>query len=304
MSEPNASKSEEIPLEDIDRLLATEDPEFAKSLEEVRAVDSNKEVIIEADAIDEGLVVDEQIEVKPEGRLARWRHALRMRLMTMKARAKHRLMSALSASVVFIRTRPKELLLYLIAMARATISSLQVPVKAFRAANRWQRLGALAMILCFVAALWVLLANVKGVWLPQLNPPILHSFVPLADHLETFDRKDPGQSFYTAFPQERHEFLFPKMKVNLKRTAENPLPMGAFEVIVLLDSSDTAVEVHDREVEFSDLLQRVFEDETFPDLETEIGKNTLKSHLKRELNQKLTQGWVKDVNFKTFILKP
>jgi flagellar basal body-associated protein FliL len=80
--------------------------------------------------------------------------------------------------------------------------------------------------------------------------------------------------------------------------------MGAFEIVVLLDSKDTAIEVADRQVEFFDLLQRVFEEESFNDLETELGKSKLKSHLKRELNQKLTQGWAKDISFKTFILKP
>jgi flagellar basal body-associated protein FliL len=94
------------------------------------------------------------------------------------------------------------------------------------------------------------------------------------------------------------------MKVNLRRTAENPNPMGAFEVIVQVDSKDTAIELRDREVELNDHLQRVFEEETFSDLETEIGKARLKTSLKRELNQKLTQGWVKDISFKTFVLKP
>ena len=86
-----------------------------------------------------------------------------------------------------------------------------------------------------------------------------------------------------------------------KATAENPNPMGAFELVVELDSDDTAIEVRDREVEFFDHVQRVFEDETFRDLETVLGKDRLKSRIKRELNHKLTQGWVKDVKFKTFV---
>ena len=80
--------------------------------------------------------------------------------------------------------------------------------------------------------------------------------------------------------------------------------MGAFELIVLLDSKDTAIEIRDREVEFFDLLQRVLEEESFADLESELGKQRLKGRVKRELDQKLTQGWIKDINFKTFILKP
>ncbi len=90
----------------------------------------------------------------------------------------------------------------------------------------------------------------------------------------------------------------------MKRPKENENPMGAFEIIVLLDSKDTAIEVRDREVELHDALQRVFEDESYGELESESGKGRLKSRLKRELNAKLTQGWVKDVTFKHFIIKP
>lgn len=50
-----ANTEDEIPLEDIDKILAAEDPDFAKSLEEVRAVEVDKSVVIEASAIDETL---------------------------------------------------------------------------------------------------------------------------------------------------------------------------------------------------------------------------------------------------------
>ena len=208
------------------------------------------------------------------------------------------------ACVVFLKTRPKEFFFYALSVARVLRQEFMVPVRAFQEASQLKRSAALVLIAIAIASLWVLLANVKGIWLPQISEPILNSFESVADHVQTFQPKEEGESFYSAFPQERHEFLFPKMKVNLRRTSDSPNPMGAFEVIVLLDSKDTAIEVSDREVEFFDLLQRAFEEESFTDLESELGKNRLKSRLKRELNQKLTQGWAKDISFKSFILKP
>lgn len=80
--------------------------------------------------------------------------------------------------------------------------------------------------------------------------------------------------------------------------------MGAFEVVVKVDSRDSAIEVRDREVEFFDLVQRVFEAETYPDLSSKPGKIKLKARLKREMNEILSQGWVQEVSFKTFVLKP
>jgi flagellar basal body-associated protein FliL len=221
-----------------------------------------------------------------------------------RQRFKAWIIAQLVAFVVFLRTRPKEYFFYGLKMAKATAKQVVVPIEAYQSATKLQRLAVVTLLALAVGSAWVLKHNFMGVWLPAINEPLLRTFEPLADHVETYQRKDNGESFYAAFPQERYEFLFPKLKVNLRRTAENPNPMGAFEIIVLMDSKDTAIEARDREVEFFDLLSRVFEDETFNDLETELGKGRLKSRLKHELNQKLTQGWVKDISFKTFILKP
>jgi flagellar basal body-associated protein FliL len=125
-----------------------------------------------------------------------------------------------------------------------------------------------------------------------------------ADNVETYETAAGAESFYAAFPQEVHEFLFKKMKVNLRRTSENPNPMGAFEVVVGVDSQDTAVELRDREVEFHDMLQRLFEEELVTELDSETGKKILKGRVRKELNGKLTQGWIKEVHFKSFVLKP
>src|ERR1700722_7924860 len=66
-------KSGEISLEDIDKLLETEDPEFTKSLEEVRAVEPSKDVVIDAAAIDESLAGDGDLAAKEsEVKLSRW----------------------------------------------------------------------------------------------------------------------------------------------------------------------------------------------------------------------------------------
>ncbi len=309
---PKDQTPSEIPLEDIDALLASEDPEFAKSLEEVRAVAPDANITIEASAVDDtdtaGEIKNVNEEALAETRFAKFKVRVKLKWRAywsgLRMRLRARSQQAGKDLVIFLKTRPKEFLLFSIAMSKTGFKNAMVPVRAFQDASATQRLAVLMLVATLVGSLWVLLANFKGIWLPHIHEPILASFAANADHVETFDAKDNGESFYSAFPQERHEFLFPKMKVNLRPTQENPLPMGAFEIVVQLDSMDTAIEVRDREVEFNDLLQRACEEETFSDLETELGKSRLKSLIKRELNQKLTQGWIKDVNFKTFILKP
>jgi flagellar basal body-associated protein FliL len=300
-------KAEEVPLEDIDKLLEAEDPEFTKSLEEVRAVEVDKNVVIEASVEagdDMGADAQGAAEEKPETRAGKIKAWIRQKKSNFKAALRVRLANFKKDALVWVKTKPKEYALFAFAMLRLGLKKAAVPVRAYQEASKLQKLTLLLLAAMTAGALWVLRSNVRGIWIPAINEPLLGTFEDFADSVETYDPKDGGESFYSAFPQERHEFLFGKMKVNLKRTSENPNPMGAFELVVQVDSKDTAIELKDREVEFSDHLQRVFEDETFNDLEMEVGKAKLKAKLKRELNQKLTQGWVKDIDFKTFILKP
>ena len=297
------SKAEEIPLEDIEKLLEAEDPEFSKELEAVKAIENNLDVNIEATVVseDESAAPGKELQ---ESRWSKFRARLRMSIYTFKLNSKARLKTLGKDSLIFLRMKPKEYALYLMVMAKILAKKATVPFALFRSASLTQRLGVLILTLVAAAGLWVLLNNLRGVWLPGLNRPILASLADQAEWVEIYDPKEGVESFYSAFPQERHEFLFRRMKVNLKAANESSNPMGAFEVIVALDSKDTAIEIRDREVEFFDSLQRVFEEETFNDLESDLGKGKLKGRVKRELNQKLTQGWVKEVSFKTFILKP
>lgn len=300
------SPKDEVPLEDIDRLLAEEDPEFTKSLEEVRAVEIDKNVVIEATVIDETLGEETAVIAEDEkvGRFKKALHQIRAKITSLRHGFRARLIQFGKDALVWLKVRPKEYALFALALSIQVYGRLKVPAKSFAQAPRLVQLSIFILIGVMVAVFWVFKANLKGIWIPHLMDPILTSLEPKADFVETYDPKAGTESFYAAFPQEVHEFLFKKMKVNLRRTAENPLPMGAFEVVVEVDSKDTAVELRDREVEFHDLLQRLFEDELVTQLDGETGKKVLKGRIRKELNAKLTQGWIKDIHFKTFVLKP
>jgi flagellar basal body-associated protein FliL len=304
----DTSKVEDIPLENIEKLLEAEDPGFTKSLEEVRAVETDKSVEIQATELGDHFVIEDRADEKIDPGTSTFLQKIKMQLRELwfvfRLRVKNRIILFWCDALIFLKGQPRELALYGFATFKVFIKSAKIPLKAFSGASRKRRFAFLALGIFFVATLGVLLANMKGVWLPPLHPPILKSFGEHAEWRETYDPREEGESFYQAFPQERHEFLFKILKVNLKRPSENANPMGAFEIIVLLDSEDTAIEVHDREVELYDAVQRVVEEETYADLESEAGKGRLKSRLRREMNSKLTQGWVKDVSFKTFIIKP
>lgn len=296
--------SDEVPLHDLDALLEAEDPGFTKALEEVRNVEIDKSIEIEATITDPDEVDGDVREDSSESGQAKWRPRVRALWVAWKVRQKARLIQAARGALAFLKTRPKEYARYAWALTKTAAKRSMEPWRAFSGADRATKAMVAIFAAMVAAGVWILTANLKGVWIPRLSEPIIRRNSDKADWVETSDPKDGVESFHSAFPQERIEFLFRKFKVNLRRGPENPNPMGAFELLVSVDSKDTGIEVRDREVELFDLLQRVFEDETFVDLETETGKNKLKSRIKKEINQKLTQGWVRDVSFKTFILKP
>lgn len=305
-----ASTEDEIPLEDIDKILAAEDPDFAKSLEEVRAVEVDKSVVIEASAIDETLgeeAIAAQAEPAAdtqENFLKRSIRRFKTRIQTARQNFKHNLRKFAADALIFLKTKPKEYALFGFALLRQGLKAAGKPLKAFAAAPRIFQIGVLIFAFMIAATASVLIANLKGIWIPHLMEPLLTSLADHAEFVEEFDPKTETQTFYAAFPQDVHQFLFKKFKVNLRRTQDNPNPMGAFELVVEVDSKDTAVELNDREVELHDFLQRLFEEETYTDLVSDLGKARVKSRIKKELNTKLTQGWTRDVSFKTFVLKP
>lgn len=128
-------------------------------------------------------------------------------------------------------------------MLKLAIKQAGVPIRAYQDASKFQKLTLMVLIAMCAGTVWVLRSNIRGIRIPQINEPLLGSFQDFADTTDSYDPKEGGESFYSAFPQEIHEFLFGKMKVNLRRTSENPNPMGAFELVVQVDSKDTAIEL-------------------------------------------------------------
>src|SRR5207253_2699543 len=109
--------------------------------------------------------------------------------------------------------------LFTFAMLKIGAKKAAVPIRAYQDASKLQKLTLMILLAMIAGTAWVLRSNIRGIWIPALNEPLLGNFEDFADDVETYDPKDGGESFYSAFPQEIHEFLFGKMKVNLKRTA-------------------------------------------------------------------------------------
>ena len=304
---------DEVSLDEIDRLLKEDDPDFALQLTELQTIGSEGEVVIESAVPgEESLPTEDDVS-----RRGRWfeNYPALDKLLAPLGRARSRLYaqwlmtrtqtgSIMRQILIYCRTLPIEFVKYCRSVGGDLKGKIRAGVSAFFQLSRIQKMAWVAFVALIVAIPIFLKLNLVGVWLPQLFPRIVSDLTLAADRVWEPQVKADWVGLYRAFPQEEIEFLFPKIVVNLRTTSTLRNPMGAFEFYVVMDSQDAALEVQARQRELHDRLQRAIEEQTYADLSSPLGKKLVKDLLRNELNEVLTQGWVKDVLFKTMVLKP
>lgn len=304
------TKLEEVSLEEIDRILQEDDPAFSAALNEIRTVGVEAEVEIESAVEVDDSLPEETGEEKTPGKVSPLRKLLapisklKTRFYTRWLRLRTQAIVLFNQLALYARTLPVEFWQYLkvtFATARALLNKV---IDAFLELSLGMKLMWVGFVGLSILTVVIFYSNLRGVWLPNLYPDAIHDVTTLADKVWTEPADEPRLSLYRAFPQEEIEFLFPKVIVNLKRTNNYQNPMGFFEFYVVMDSKDSALEAQARQGELHDHLQRELEEQTYAELASPLGKRRVKDILKRELNDKLTQGWVRDVLLKSMVLKP
>lgn len=128
----------------------------------------------------------------------------------------------------------------------------------------------------------------------ELNPEV-QSYNPLTESELLFDNPKFAKNLVT----------MSKMKANIKKSADSSdNPMLALELNIEGTSAEVTIEIKDREAEFKDILLRQAEDFTYSQLDTVEGKRELLNSFRTEMNKSLTQGQVRRVLLRSFILKP
>lgn len=316
-SSSTSDGSDVISLDDLDQMLADEDPEIADSLSDLKDDSETQDIEIESALADEAMSVDSEFG-EGQGRwlsrfprlaklfqplqklIARIRSFFYRRWLVIRSRS----VLLYRATLVWLRTRPKEYWNYSLIQAKALVALAKQGWVEFKALNWQKKLLILAVFSGCVFTGYLLNMNLKGRWIPHFNKPLLSSFADVASQVYTYDPKSEVSQFYEAFPQKEFTVLLPKIVINLRPSGRHRNPMGAFELFVSADSKDAAVEIKSREVELHDLTQRTLEGQTYEALSGSQGQMRLKAEVKKELNKALTSGWIRQVYVKTMILKP
>lgn len=95
-----------------------------------------------------------------------------------------------------------------------------------------------------------------------------------------------------------------KMVVNIRPSeSSGPNPMLAFELNIEGLTSEVIIEIKDREAEFKDLILRTAEELSYDELSLADGKKMLSDRIMTVINSNLTQGQIRKVLYKSFVLK-
>lgn len=303
-------KPTEVSTDAVDKLLQQEDPEFSKSLDELKAEPSSTDVEIESlVTLDDDAELDDGAPEEKTSKLQKRFPFLKK--LNPKAWLYKRWVFLKAATVawfwsfiIFLKTRPKEYAKFLFAQIKRVFAWIGVQIDWFSDLSFFKKAMLILGVACVVGAGYVIKLNMHGSWIPSFQEKFITSFDEVAQDKDTFEPRLSVVNFSKAFPQPEEKFLFNKIVVNLKRPASGANPMGAFEFWVSVDSKETAIELSVRQKELLDTVSRGLEDLSYREVEGDNGQKVLRTVIRNELNRALSQGYVQDVYFKTMILKP
>lgn len=326
-SQPTSPKSEEkiFSLEDLDKIIEAEDPHFKDEMDGIKQTGVDSTANIESLDIDEeGSSTKDELtepeEVEGQSRKQQLIRKIKFKYQNFKANIQQSLklrwvvaksnMALLSnRASYFIRHELPERARYLqsqcnhiFQFVKQTIYKLKIQ---FTEMTRAQKIAIVFMLFVSVLSLFVLSRSLTGHWLPRLSDPLLKSFESEASFVHAYKGKSDMKSLFQVFPEAEYFVLLTKVIVNLKPDENSGRnPMGLFEMYIMVDTQDTAIEVKDREREIMDLAQRSLEFFTYSEANSLIGKTRMKSAVREEVNKILNQGRVLQIFFNSFVISP
>ena len=327
MSEETEKKdqnsSEEENKEDmelVDQLIDEADPEFKKQAEQISEVaeeinpddieieeysdDIPEEDVDELDRLQKLLIRLQEKYPKLVPVFKKF-ESLKKNLEIRKIRIRNQIYSYALSSYHYLKNDfPGHAKSFLKRVKDIIINSIKSFIKIFFGSKKRIALSLMLISLFSVSGfMFYKLAFKKG-WLPSYYPEEITSFKNVQDQVKTYNPSNL-LALHEAFPEAEYSFKLKNVVVNLKSSQSVSSPAFASIVFYLsLDSTDTAVEIKDRETEILDATQRTLEQFSYQNLSSIEGQKNMLKSVKKTINEVINQGFVKDVYIKHKILKP
>lgn len=310
------SDGDDLTEEDIEKFLSLKDPEF---IEKMKVIESDKELSLSQIEVD-----DETAALHDE--IDRWRNSKgikkllyiffpflpRLNLMQLRMRAR------LFAWFRMMRIRIVTKLKYVATEGRKNLvknskevfakigKSLKKSIGGFKALSLKLKLAFLAFIVLCISGGFLIWATWTGYFFKLGDEELfLKSLDSIAINSIVIESDSEYENFYDNSRSTPNLLLIQKIVVNIRPTAQSGKnPMFATEFFVEGLTPDVLIEVKDREAFFRDLVQRTTEEFNFDQLSSVEGRKVLVNALLREMNRNLTTGELRNIRFKTIVVKP
>ena len=279
---PPEAEEPEISLEQLDNLLAEEDPSFANEFAAIKTEKFEADIDVEDfDSVD---------SIAPE---IAGESAKTSRVRQFIQNRKDNFLAAV-----------KSLIPFLLGLISGLFKKVFGSIGAFFKMPRKQK-GIVLLAVGLTAMLVALiLRGFGGSVLPNFELKFLTSFGDVADRSFKIEKDESFEDFDNPLRHPDFVVLIERLVVNLRPSDFSENPMGMFEFYVEASTQEGAIEINERQKEIRDLMARTLEVATHAELASADGKDKMKTNLRKELNTLLTQGRVRRVYFKTIILKP
>ncbi|RME17218.1 MAG: hypothetical protein D6797_02985 [Bdellovibrio sp.] len=311
--EETSQDGDTISLEDIDKLLEEEDPEFAEELEEISKDKEIQEAHVEGDEI----IADEEPE-EDEGP------------KSFKELFKEKVTHGFTAFIdgiywlslwvgesskkvfFFLKRKALDIRIFFQTEFPERVRYFKSQLGAFnqqflfyfKGLGLWRKILFVLSPLLFSGALFLVYKSFQKDFWPQIYHPYLSSFEEVADWTRSYKPQDLVL-LRRAFPHKEYTILLDKIVVNLTPGPESgTTPMAYMEIYVVADTQASLVEIKEREKEFLDVISRTAEKFQYRDLSRYRGKQLFKEIVGQKLNKLLNVGNVTRVYFKEIIVKP
>ncbi len=306
---PEENSEELLSLDNLDSILAEEDPEFANSLNEI-----GPDEAIDVDIYNESLgleyTLDDEVKLWTGKReklakffpfLPKISYKIKMKRTNMRLTwTKFK-----EQSIHNIRNARPLLLGWLKKQIQKLKEGVGNGLAAFKTFSRVKKLAFVGLLVATGASGVLLYKLVNHKLLPPESELFVLSLEEWAQEKYQYTAEDQVESFYDSTRTSQSVIELKKFVVNLRRSnTSGTNPMGAFEFYVEGTVSEAVVEIKDRESEMRDLFLRTIEEMTYDQVASGEGKRLLCDRLRKELNKVLTKGKVRRVFIKTAIVKP
>ncbi len=291
---PTSEEADLISLDELDKLIDQNDPDFRKNISQVTEVKDISSANIELLDLDKILAEEQSQKLSFRVTIARRLLFLNSMIGFIKS--------------LFLRSL-KEGLPFLLKQTKSFLGIVQKKLRTklteFKYLSVTKKLAIVGISLLVVfLVLFVRRSLTVGV-IPHGTPLFVNSMEEWAKNVSTYGKDNSFEQFYDSPRVKQNIVALRRAVVNLKPSAgSGSNPMAFFEFFVEGNSTDVAVELKDREYEIIDVVQRLMEDNSFAELDSVEGKQNLLENIRKELNSLLTRGKIRRVYIKQAIIKP